>query len=175
MRAERFGWEEVARTAELLHDIGKASVQFQNYIQRNASQGGDHSTAGALAAAQVCPDPLARLLALVIAGHHSDLADPDEIERRLGSTLPGLKGWEAYTGPLPPPQMLKPTRPTPPPGLRWLHPSFSLAFVTRMLFSCLVDADFIATETFMQGGPPQRGGATELATLRNRFGTICAS
>lgn len=168
-RAERFGWAEVARTAGLLHDIGKASVQFQNYIQRNASHGGDHSTAGALAAAQTYPDPLARLLALVIAGHHSGLADPDEIERRLGSTLPGLEGWEAYTGPLPSPQTLKPTRPIRPPELQWLRKSFSLAFMTRMLFSCLVDADFIATETFMQGGPLQRGGATELATLRNRL------
>lgn len=168
-RAEWFGWAEVARIAGLLHDVGKASAQFQDYIQDKASRGGDHSTAGALAAAQAYPEPLARLLALVVAGHHSGLADPDEIERRLGSALPGHEGWEAHAGPLPPPPTLKPTRAAHPPELQWLHKPFSLSFMTRMLFSCLVDADFIATETFMQGGPLPRGSTTELATLRDQL------
>ena len=168
-RAQRFGWAEVARVAGLLHDVGKASGQFQDYIQGRAPRGGDHSTAGALAALRAYPEPLARVLALIVAGHHSGLADPDEIERRVGAAVPGHEGWEAHAGPLPPLPALLPTRPAPAPELPWLHRPFGLSFMVRMLFSCLVDADFIATETFMQGGPLPRGNTTGIAILRDRL------
>ena len=170
-RAERFGWSEAARTAGLLHDIGKCSATFQRYIQRPgaALSGGDHSTAGALAAVSAYQGLLARMLALVIAGHHSGLADPDEIERRLGSKVPDHDGWKAHSGPLPPLVALSPTRMAAASELPWLQKAFSLSFMTRMLFSCLVDADFIETETFMRGGPLQRGGILSMAILRDRL------
>ena len=43
-RAEWFGWAETARIAGLLHDVGKASTQFQAYIRKSTLHGGDHST-----------------------------------------------------------------------------------------------------------------------------------
>ena len=169
-RAERFGWAEVARVAGSLHDIGKCSARFQDYIRHpRPGRGGDHSTAGAVAAEQAYPQPLARLLALAVAGHHSGLADPGEIERRLGSAVPDHEGWEAHAGPLPPLKALQPTRPAPPPSLPWLHKGFSLSFMARMLFSCLVDADFICTETFMRGGRLPRGSTLDMAALRDRL------
>ena len=42
--------------------------------------------------------------------------------------------------------------------------SFTLAFFTRMLYSCLVDADYLDTEAFMQG-PQPRGAEEELHAL----------
>ena len=45
---------------------------------------------------------------------------------------------------------------------------FSFALWQRMLFSCLVDADFLDTEAFMQG-PQPRGRGEDVQTLRARL------
>ena len=39
------------------------------------------------------------------------------------------------------------------------QPSLSESFRTRMLYSCLVDADYLDTEQFMQGDMPRGAGA----------------
>lgn len=38
-------------------------------------------------------------------------------------------------------------------------------FFTRMLYSCLVDADFLGTETFMAGAEQERGGGGRIEDL----------
>ena len=38
-----------------------------------------------------------------------------------------------------------------------------------MLYSCLVDADYLDTETFMNGTPPDRGGGEPLEVLLQRL------
>ncbi len=51
-------------------------------------------------------------------------------------------------------------------------PGYSLAFLGRMLFSCLVDADFLATEAFYlehHGEAPERGGHASLEMLAGRL------
>ena len=47
--------------------------------------------------------------------------------------------------------------------------SFTQAFLICMLFSCLVDADFLATEAFMAGGTIQRGVRIGMDTLQQRL------
>ena len=42
-------------------------------------------------------------------------------------------------------------------------------FFTRMLYSCLVDADFLDTETFMAGAAAPRGGRDTVETLEKRL------
>jgi CRISPR-associated endonuclease/helicase Cas3 len=86
--AEVFGWAQAASVAGRLHDIGKCSAAFQDYIRRGRgdaerTRGPDHSTAGARVAAETYPGPLGRMLAYAIAGHHAGLCDFGSLEERL--------------------------------------------------------------------------------------------
>jgi len=169
--AAPFGWSGAARVAGQLHDIGKVSKAYQAYIaiprnEGKGAKGPDHSTAGARAAIAAFGPKFGRILAYAIAGHHAGLGNGDELDRRLGPghRIEPFEGWEAQTGPLPPAAALRP-----PPDFKPLPPDgFSTAFLTRMLFSCLVDADFLATEAFYQG-QMRSGGHTALETLRDRL------
>lgn len=101
-------------------------------------------------------------------GHHSGLPD-------LGSTN-DPEGTPTFTGrikkwgtPAIPP--LDPGYPIPPvrlPQRPVTKPSLSESFRTRMLYSCLVDADYLDTEQFMQGDMP-RGTGDSLETLLTRL------
>lgn len=158
-----------------MHDIGKCSSEFLDYITTAAgdgeaapARGPDHSTAGAKEAIRTYPGPLGRILAFIIAGHHAGLADGVDLEERLGKDLPDYRGWEAHAGPLPATAALAPARVP----VRSRDRGFSEAFLIRMLFSCLVDADFLETERFYaeaENRPVERGGYTPLATLRDRL------
>jgi CRISPR-associated endonuclease/helicase Cas3 len=174
--AAAFGCAEVARISGRLHDIGKCSAAFQAYIAtpRDGSAGGrrgpDHSTAGAREAMAAYPGVLGRLLAFGIAGHHAGLADAKELDRRLDENYAcePYGGWEVHSGALPVAALLVPTRKV----AHSKHEGFTQAFLTRMLFSCLVDADFLETEAFYaraRSEPVERGGHTSLLVLRERL------
>lgn len=52
------------------------------------------------------------------------------------------------------------------------HPYFSYAFFTRMLYSCLVDADYLDTEAFylnLENKIAERGGYPDLNALQHNF------
>lgn len=172
--ARPFGLSESGRVVGKLHDIGKSSCEYQAYIAspdgERKARGPDHSTAGAREAAAAYPGQPGRMLACIIAGHHAGLGDGDEISRRLtpDHRIPAYDGWQAHAGALPPASALKPQRSFDP----GRHPGFAPAFLTRMLFSCLVDADFLATEAFIAGAEGrvvERGGHAGLDTLRDRL------
>ena len=163
--ASVFGWGAMAGLSGRLHDIGKCSAAFQAYIRKERYSGGDHSGAGARETLAAVPAPLGQALAAVVAGHHAGLADGLDLDERLRGPLPSYPDWQAHSGPLPAPAALVPTRPfTPSPD-----PGFSGAFLTRMLFSCLVDADSLETERFYAGAEVDRGPFRDLATLRDRL------
>lgn len=140
--AAPFGQERVAEVLGLLHDIGKASAEFQNYIASvndGEARGPDHSTAGAREAVQAYPGALGRMMAYAIAGHHGGLADMKRLAQRLDCTAYAIKdyaGWRDSVGALPHAGALVSKLRM----QRSAHPGFSEAFLTRMLFSCLVDA-----------------------------------
>ncbi len=166
--ASSFGWAETARAAGLLHDIGKTSAEVQAYL-RGRGPSRNHSTAGARVAQATYPKILGRMIAAVVAGHHTGLLDGERLDRQLDHTydIPAFAGWETQAGLLPPLLALRPTRqPVAPTGL-----GFGWAFRTRMLFSCLVDADFLETERFYAGGAVARGGYPDLSVLRARLET----
>lgn len=167
--AAEFGWGELARIAGRLHDIGKCSAAFQAYIRGKRNSGGDHSSAGAqIALAAYAGVPLLpNLLAFAIAGHHAGLDDWTNLQKRLSGKPIDAPGWEQQTEPPPDAKTLLPTQ-------RWrpntADKGFSNAFLIRMLFSCLVDADFLETERFYADAnnePVTRGQHRELSVLRD--------
>lgn len=159
--AASFDAEEWARVAGLWHDLGKFSEAFQDYLRQTASPDShtadsvaktDHSTAGAQhAVANI--EVLGHLLAYTIAGHHTGLLDGRSDRACLEARLQKpVEPWSAA-----PLEILDQRVEHLPKFLREKLAdkktrAFSLAFFTRMVFSCLVDADFLATEEFMDPG-----------------------
>ena len=174
------------------HDLGKFREGFQRYILQcndpNAHiegrvQGKEktHSAAGALWAQEYFPaiDPKfgplrARVLAYLIAGHHAGLDDWfGGLEVRLGQQDAKNELADALRADIPP-DFLKPDWPLPDmQAIRAEKPGDipgRFALWVRMLFSCLVDADFLNTEAFMS---PEKTEAREklmsLAEMESRL------
>lgn len=162
--AQPFGAGELARALGLAHDIGKYSSAFQKRI-RGDSLTTDHATAGAQQIASLCGAPAA----YCIAGHHSGLPDggartdaagQPTLCGRLKKTLPPYDAFAAEV-------TLSPARFQAPHILG--QGGFTVSFWTRMLFSCLVDADFLDTEAFMQEKAPPRGREMKIDELLTRL------
>lgn len=147
--AQAFSAEEHAYIVGLLHDFGKYTKEFQARLDGGARV--DHSTWGAIKVLERYPQ-IGQLLAYMIAGHHAGLANGKQQEKqkttslnlRLKAKLPKLQdAWER--------ELILPNKPRfPPSGFQPDHERgmFQLALLTRMIFSCLVDADFIDTDNF---------------------------
>ena len=160
--AAAFGLAKWGEAAGLLHDIGKNSEAFQSYI-RNSGKSPDHSTAGAVEAKARYKDA-GSILAFAIAGHHAGLADGADLTPRLVKPLEPYCGWEMHTGALPLLDSLK-FQPGP-------YKGFGLSFFTRMIFSCLVDADFLETERFYGKAKAEtiaRGNYRSIIELRDQL------
>lgn len=172
--AQAFQAEPWGYTAGILHDAGKYSAEFQSYLKSQTeacaeSQPGrvDHSTAGAQHAVKEIP-LVGHLIGYALAGHHAGLLDgrSEEAcqEKRLKKIPPA---WEHGLAELPAVQV--PELPTFVRDALGRKDPFSVAFFIRMLFSCLVDADFLDTEAFskpddagLRGSLPDIGKLAEL-------------
>lgn len=154
--ASAFGASQWGKAAGLLHDDGKFLPAFLERI-RNVADGKPaklvvHSTQGAVYAIKHINDPpgSGKLLAYCTAGHHTGLPDgkagDDDtcLARRLDRSEigPGFLANEL-------PSALEPI-PLPKPPTQAGRIAFSAAFFARMIYSCLVDADFLDTEYFFE-------------------------
>lgn len=158
--ADAFGCGNLARVAGLLHDLGKYTREFQLRLKGEFPKL-DHATWGAKIVLERYGPLLGQLLAYGIAGHHAGLANgkigevrtalKDRLSSPLYELLPawqeelalpdasvvGLSGFDVCTA----------------------RGAFQLTLLARMLFSCLVDADFIDTDEFyrrIEGVPPRK-------------------
>jgi len=176
-----------AHVAGIWHDLGKYNPEFQRYIsdktgyialnahiETDHSPGKvNHSAAGALYAIDQDQNPkklFGKILAYLIAGHHSGLPDWVREDTSNGRSLEEILQDavhldKALQVPIPD-DILQTKMPTSAPvgGID------NAALWIRMLFSCLVDADFLDTEAFMQPEKQDlRGQYPELSQLLTRF------
>ena len=142
--AGRFGKSDWGYACGMLHDIGKYSLAFQDKIKNNSNRRVDHSTAGAKACFE--KGGMYSFMSYCIAGHHSGL--PDYGSSSDPGNAPTLQGRKKKNSP---------------------DPDFSLSVFIRMLYSCLVDADFLDTEYFMKEGRTQRETGEEPAVLLEKL------
>ncbi len=167
--AALFGAPEHAKRTGLLHDVGKYSPAGQKR-QRDPehTQPVDHSTAGAQEALKTYGDAHA---AFAIAGHHGGLPDMGSRASVEDGTLMG-RMQKALSGENDPSAWK--TEVTVPGGAlapAWLFQAggFAQALYTRMLFSCLVDADYLDTEAYMSHGNMARGYDADFSRLLSRL------
>lgn len=149
--AKAFDCEEQGRATAKSHDLGKATIAFEHRLLHDGPKV-DHSTAGAKELYNI--GGLSNILAAYcVAGHHAGLPDGGAPGEGAGTpTLHGrmAKELEDYSDFLK--EIEIPKIPVPPLKSIGKKGGFSLAFYTRMLFSCLVDADYLDTEKFMSNG-----------------------
>ena len=177
--AEEFGAGEWGYLAGLWHDLGKYQHEFQqklnandpDAVNENHSSRVNHSTSGGLLADKRLK-PLGNILAYAIAGHHAGL--PDWIHEigsggALSTRLQETELLDLVKEHIPHGIVEQPIPKLTPPGGRPMV-NEHLHLWLRMIFSCLVDADFLDTEKFMETDKPaQRGQSTNLSQLVEPF------
>ncbi|MCY3918428.1 MAG: CRISPR-associated endonuclease Cas3'' [Chloroflexi bacterium] len=174
--ADAFGGGELAFTAGLWHDVGKADPAWQRYLleseagARRPSTGPDHKCAGVLLAEEA-DQPW--FVGYLIHAHHGGLADPRT----------GFRAWLEQKRDLPGPRhaldalqeeapelLRQPAARTP---SHLTRESLAAEFFLRMTYSALVDADSLDTEAHYLGGAPVGRGSgltlTELWGLYQAF------
>lgn len=164
--AAAFGAEAQGGLAGLAHDLGKYSDAFQRRL--TGGEPVDHSTAGAFECMQA-KQPFA---AFAVAGHHGGLPDggsrtdhPDtgtfwgRMNRAKQGELPPYTAWKS--------ELSLPVSALPPFSAEQFQTDGM--FFTRMLFSCLVDADYSDTGAFMSGEPQSQGEDCSMEQLWDRL------
>ena len=161
----------------LWHDLGKYSDEFQEYIKVNSGYEEDdqkrpktdHTSAGAILAKEIYPNHWPPL-AYCIAGHHSGLHNfihEPNIPGDLSERLKKQEFLDKIRSKIPRELFEKINLNLPigkPIEANQMH------IWIRMLFSCLVDADFLDTERFMNPESSEmRNKYDSLSELKNRF------
>ena len=164
--ANAFEADSIARYIGLLHDIGKYSDAFQRRILGSAEKI-DHSTAGAQVAWKT-NSIAGRISAFCISGHHGGLPDfgskwSDASEGTLqGKLKRSVEPYGDYEDELPVSELFLPD---------WAGEDrrFNPYFLTKMLFSALVDADYLDTEAFMSNGAISRSIGESIPVLAEKM------
>ena len=161
--ADTFDMGEWGRVLGLLHDIGKETWAFQHHIKKESGYCPDikvegvtsHAYVGGLVAKQLFPMAFP-VLSNIIMGHHRGLYDDGEWKQLLKQDIP-----DEVCIPDIKTQLSAPSR-------QLVQQDFH--HLVRMLYSCLVDADYLDTEAFM--APDQaklRGAKTSMSNLCSKL------
>lgn len=171
-----FGAGKWAYFAGLWHDLGKSSCEFQQKLVVSCDSNAhiekpgrvDHSTAGAQYAYKKLKD-VGKILAYTIAGHHAGLPDGKSNEdsclvKRLSKKIPDYDLLLESTSI---DNLSSRDLPLKVDNNRF---GFQISFFIRMLYSCLVDADFLDTERFLsEDRSLWRSGYEPLTALQDKL------
>ncbi len=148
----------LASWAGWLHDLGKFRQEFQDYLlgRRAASLETQHAVFGAAWAWNDLP----KAIAFAVNGHHAGLPSFESCQKRVTNDelkpqptsevlIEQLKSEVVALGEVLPERVAEVFRRIKRQPVPVRHED---EFLTRMLFSCLVDADYLDTERFMRGG-----------------------
>ncbi len=168
-----------AALSGLWHDLGKYREKFQDYIRLQSGyekenahiengKRAPHSTAGAIHATKVLLPGLGHIISYLIAGHHAGLPDWEGGKGSLKYRLKdGMDEYNESRFENIPSDILQSEYLELPEVAKSVE---SISLWMRMLFSCLVDADFLDTELYMNPRKSmQREGVISLELLQTRF------
>ena len=156
----------------LYHDIGKFSKEFQNYLLYGGVKGSvDHTGAGSIEIFKTglnSKNPTFFLLAMCIAGHHGGLPDMGDnpktsekgtlLYRLNNSSFPDYAVYKEYLPSIKSEDV--------PDITKNLTTAFAQMFYVRMLYSCLVDADYLDTEVFLADKTVLRSGFIDITKMK---------
>ena len=164
--AAAFDAEAQGQLAGMAHDIGKYSAAFQRRLHGGPKV--DHASAGAFE----CLKAQQLAAAFAISGHHGGLPDGGgrgdaagtgtfwgRINRASQRNLEGYHAWQS--------EFSLPHANTP----AFAGTRLEGMFFTRMLFSCLVDADYTDTGAFMDNSPYLPASSSSMEELWRRLET----
>ncbi len=168
---EAAGCSSWGEAAGLLHDLGKYSGPFQGRLTGDPRRV-NHSTSGARVALERYGAQVGKLLAFCVAGHHAGLANGVNGERITAlrerieeDGIPEID--DTWKDEIALPGLTDP-------GMRprsTEYRGFSLTFLCRMIFSALVDADYLDTEAYydkLHGHGNPRGEYPSVKVLAER-------
>lgn len=149
----------------LVHDMGKASTDFQQYLRDSAAGVTatyvDHKKAGAKWAVENCGQ-MGKLMAYALHGHHSGLPNGRSLFEELKDFKYALSVRESL------PESIAPLTVVPDLAKNCQNHEeivFSLMLAVRMLHSCLVDADWLATELFREPEKSEKRNSLQRPSL----------
>jgi len=175
--AKKFNNPEWGRLLGLWHDLGKYSLEFQEYIRVNSGyeeddqkrSKTDHTSAAAILSKEIYKG-LWPPIAYCIAGHHAGLHNwlPElGVSGDLSERLKKQEFLDKVRSMIPNELLEKITLNLP---IRKPIDTKQMHLWIRMLFSCLVDADYLDTERFMNPESfARRGKYDSLNELKSRF------
>ena len=181
--ASKFHSGEWGRAAGLAHDAGKGRLSWQNYLRQKSGffdeeahlegKAGKkpHAIHGAKLAEDIYGKGPGRILAYCIAGHHAGLPDWSSDEGAGQSSLQFQETQVKDLDEIAPfiLEKIRAVKLSSPPR-KFATDGLDLSLWIRMLYSCLVDADFLDTEQYMDREKAgKRGGYSSIEELLERF------
>jgi CRISPR-associated endonuclease/helicase Cas3 len=186
--AKPFNSADWAYATGFAHDAGKSTAEWQDYLKNKSGYGYDedahleengrldHSSPSAKIVKLLYGDSLGHLLAYAISGHHAGLPDWDVGDQKsLWFRLQQKQA--AANSELITEEIRERIVACKPQNIPWQfeHEGLGLSLWLRMLFSCLVDADFLSTERYMTPkNADTRSNYCSIEQLLERFNVFMA-
>lgn len=185
--AVSFNNADWAYYAGLFHDLGKSDADWQKYLNGEKATSLNHSEAGArYVYSKMNPNnPAAKIIPYIIAGHHAGLPDwsvgsgnslksiLEKTDKNYLEQLLDNSELQTLKNACFPKSMFFGKNDLSKDNPKELFEHFHLWI--RMLYSCLVDADYLDTEQFMTPDKSElRGNYASLVDLKQKFDSFMA-